>query len=358
MLKELSFRLLAVILSFALVFGVGELLYRLVSQQARADRAIEAQAARARADSIWTAADDPVLIYRHRRDFRRDGVRLTNGDGILRATEVAVPKPPGTFRVAVFGDSIAAGLDLAPADRFPDRLERRLAAARRDAGGRVEVLNFAVNGYRTAQQARLVELQAPRFEPDLIVVQYCLNDPGNSMTPTIWFLDRPRPRSYLLRRLGRLFAAGGEDPRTSSFVPVFGPDYGAVSYWLRLYAPESASWRSVVDGLREIGATARRLEAPAILVVFPLFLADDWQRPAVAPFHRQVAAAATDAGLEVVDLAEVFAAHPVADLRLAEGDIYHPNARGHRLAADALYRRLAPSLVPAPGAGGTAAGDE
>jgi len=75
-------------------------------------------------------------------------------------------------------------------------LELRLSA--RSGSPRVEVLNFGTDGYGTLREARLLETRASRFDPDLVIVAYCLNDPANSDTPTGWFLDGKRPASYLV----------------------------------------------------------------------------------------------------------------------------------------------------------------
>jgi lysophospholipase L1-like esterase len=284
---------------------------------------LEEQGRQARRRSIWQASDDEVLIYEHRPDYQG----RTESHGILRGTEASLDKTG--FRVVVLGDSIAAALRLPPSSSFAARLEEELG---------IEVLNFAVNGYRTVQEARLLELRAARFSPDVIVLQYCLNDPGNSKTPTIWF--RKRSRSRLVRAL--------TDPRDSAYVPVFGPDYGTADYWFRLYDPESRSWRSVERAFEAVARIGREQDARCVLLLFPLLL-DGWKRKTVQPFHDQVTHAARKAGMEVIDLLSLYESIPVEDLRRAPGDIYHPNARGHAIAAQALARHLRREVADAVG---------
>lgn len=295
----------------------------------------------AREESLYKKSEDPVLLYERRADHTTEGRRYTVASGILRTEPVTTEKPLDTYRVVVMGDSIAAALAQDPEKNFPQLLEDLLPASPVSGGKKVEVLNFGMDGYRTAQEARLLEREAARYAPDFIVVEYCLNDPGNSYTPTIFFVDPPPgPRSYFLEMLFRRLNIFGHDPRDSEFVPVIGPDQGDAGYWYRLYEPGSKSWLSVVAGFESIAAQAKKLRAPVLLVIFPLFLEPGWRDPTVEKYHQQVADAAKKAGLEVLDLLPVYEKRTVAELREVPGDIFHPNMVGHDLAARAILAEM------------------
>lgn len=77
------------------------------------------------------------------------------------------PLTPGQRRVLVLGDSIAAG------HSFPALLERVLAT-RHDPP--IQVINGAVPGYATPNQLALYEARGAALEPDLVLLQFCLND--------------------------------------------------------------------------------------------------------------------------------------------------------------------------------------
>ena len=49
--------------------------------------------------------------------------------------------------------------------------------------GKIEVLNFGLNGYSTEQEARQMKTFVNSFKPDLVVLNYCLNAPEPSWTP-------------------------------------------------------------------------------------------------------------------------------------------------------------------------------
>ena len=93
----------------------------------------------------------------------------------FREREFTCPKPAGTFRVAVIGDSLTWGAGLALEERYSDRLQALLRE--RNPERKVEVLNFGLAGCPTAVEAGILEHVAPKVEPDLVVVGFCVNDP-------------------------------------------------------------------------------------------------------------------------------------------------------------------------------------
>jgi len=88
--------------------------------------------------------------------------------------EYAEQKPDDVFRILVTGDafSSAEGVDTSLA--WPRQLEDRLNEAGDDK--KVEVLNFAITGYGPNQYAEIVKEFAPRYQPDLIIVEVFVND--------------------------------------------------------------------------------------------------------------------------------------------------------------------------------------
>jgi hypothetical protein len=81
----------------------------------------------------------------------------------------------------VVGDSITEARQVPMEETFTARLERGLAACPDYAGRRVEVLNFGVPGYGTAQELLLLE-RVWAFEPDLVLlVFFARNDLFNNV---------------------------------------------------------------------------------------------------------------------------------------------------------------------------------
>jgi hypothetical protein len=97
----------------------------------------------------------------------------------LRGPEVAIPKPAGTFRALVLGDSVVEGAQVAEDATMAGRLRAELATL---AGGRrVETVNAGVAGFGTGQQLLFLEREGLAYQPDLIVLVFTIaNDPADN----------------------------------------------------------------------------------------------------------------------------------------------------------------------------------
>ncbi len=112
---------------------------------------------------------DPELIWRLRP--RATGSFGTNELG-FRDTPY---RPDADVKVLLLGDSVSWGHGVRDYGLcYPWRLEQALQ--RRCAPRTVEVINAAVPGYSTFQQAALLRTRGLGLAPDLIVLQFCLND--------------------------------------------------------------------------------------------------------------------------------------------------------------------------------------
>jgi len=87
-------------------------------------------------------------------------------------------KPLGTFRVAVLGDSFIEAFQVPDEQTFCAQLEPRLQDCSALTDRRVEVLNFGVSGYGTAQQLLMLRHYVWQYQPDVVVLAFF---PGNDL---------------------------------------------------------------------------------------------------------------------------------------------------------------------------------
>ena len=121
--------------------------------------------------------DDPILGYDHAphasefvtmAEHAGRGYRFrTNGYGLRRDDEVAMPKPPGVFRVLILGDSQTDGF-VRNDEHYPHHAEAVLRG--QPGGARVEVLNAGVLGYSPLQYYLWYRERGVPLEPDLVVL--------------------------------------------------------------------------------------------------------------------------------------------------------------------------------------------
>lgn len=108
--------------------------------------------------------------------FQRGDVRIhekLNSKG-LRSPEYPYPKPEGTRRILVLGDSFTEGYDVEVEDLFTTILEDRL---RKSLPGNFEVVNAGTGGYSTDQEYLFYVTEGFKYEPDVVILMiYCTND--------------------------------------------------------------------------------------------------------------------------------------------------------------------------------------
>ena len=105
--------------------------------------------------------------------YQREGgsyVRI-NSDG-LRDREHSKTKPADTVRIAVLGDSFTEAMHVPMEQTFWSLMERRLQECNAFPGKRVEVINFGVSGYGTAQELMTLRQKVWDYSPDIVMLAF------------------------------------------------------------------------------------------------------------------------------------------------------------------------------------------
>ena len=98
-----------------------------------------------------------------------------NGDG-FRDVEHTVDKPPGTYRIAVVGDSYVEAFQVEQNESFTNFVRDEVTKCGGAGGKQVEMLSFGVSGYSTAQELITIREKVWKYSPDIVVL---LVTPGN-----------------------------------------------------------------------------------------------------------------------------------------------------------------------------------
>jgi hypothetical protein len=123
----------------------------------------------------------------------------------FRGPETSIAKPPGTLRIAVLGDSFTEAQQLPEEKTFATMIGRKLAECAPLRGRKVEVLNFGVNGYGTAQELMTLRHQAWQFSPDIVVLAVFT---GNDIMNNSVTLETERCRPFYVYRNGEMVLGG------------------------------------------------------------------------------------------------------------------------------------------------------
>lgn len=94
-----------------------------------------------------------------------------NGQG-RRDGGHTVDKRDGVYRIIVLGDERSEAIGLALRATWWWQLPANLGACGFAGGRKIEVLNFGVAGYSTAQESIVLESSVLRYRPDLVLLQF------------------------------------------------------------------------------------------------------------------------------------------------------------------------------------------
>jgi len=255
-----------------------------------------------------------------------------------RDRERSLAKPSGVRRVVSLGDSFAWGVGVERDDAYPQRLERALGERR--AGERWEVVNLALPGMNTVDEAAQLDPEGLAYAPDVVLLGYVLNDSEDAAAAERrrareWGRGPelgPLARSALVRLVAhRLWATAENRSRVAGYLSMF--EDGA------------SGWQASRQALARMGARCREAGIPFVVAIFPLFGNPLDDRYPFEAIHAKVAAAAAAAGAHVVDLLPVFRGLRSEALVVGGADDEHPNEVAHRIAAGAIRRAL-DAVVP------------
>src|SRR6266436_5976742 len=111
----------------------------------------------------------PGVAGHYQREGESD-VRI-NSDG-LRDREHTKAKPADSVRIALLGDSFSEAMHVPMEQTFWSLLERRLQECNVFPGKRVEVINFGVSGYGTAQELMTLRQKVWDYSPDIVILAF------------------------------------------------------------------------------------------------------------------------------------------------------------------------------------------
>ena len=140
----------------------------------------------------------PGVAGHYQREGESD-VRI-NSDG-LRDREHPKAKPAGTVRIAVLGDSFSEAMHVPMEQTFWSLLERKLQECDAFPGKKVEVINFGVSGYGTAQELMTLRQKVWDYSPDLVVLAFTTY---NDIYDNSRALSRTEEVPYFVYRNGEL----------------------------------------------------------------------------------------------------------------------------------------------------------
>lgn len=252
-------------------------------------------------------------------------------------------KAPGTFRVAVIGDSFTYGNGIRQEDRFSDRLQAELPA-------HIEVLNFGQPGANTPEHLRLVQELLPRIHPDFVLLQWYVNDvedDDSAGRPKSLPLIPIRKWHNWLNEVSALYTVANMQWAETQVAAGFSTSYE--EYLRRRFAdPSSADSRHDRQLLNELITACQQAGVPVGIVLFPDTAASMGADYPFAYLHERVLATCSDRNLTCIDLRSNFSKVKDRQSLWASRLDHHPSARANAIAAQRILETYSKDWVAPP----------
>ncbi len=134
--------------------------------------------------------------------YRKEGKAFVkiNSDG-LRDREHSIAKPADAVRLAIIGDSYPEALQVPVENAFWTVMESKLQQCGVFGQKKVEVINFGVSGYGTAQELITLREHVWKYSPDIVLLTVTTN---NDITDNSRVLKKTDQIPYFIHRDGKL----------------------------------------------------------------------------------------------------------------------------------------------------------
>jgi len=295
----------------------GEFALRLLGHHGAPQRAMS---------NIYPVAD-PIVDWRYvpHSEFRIGTILYSYNAAGYRDSTHSLEKPQAIKRIVVVGDSVTEGYGVDFKSAFSQVVQSRL-------GNEVEVITIAAGGLNTPQEIHLLEREGLRYQPDLVVLNFVLNDCDFYSK----YAEAQRHAAGKEAQLGLLKLR--VDPRVKQMLKSSALIYfvkervenlqGRISggtntdYFTRIWTREEnrGKVRDGFDRLAELGA---KRGFSVVVMIWPLL--GDYGNYGFNWVHEWIEKEARERG---------FARVPYRKLQVTAEDRIHPNATGHRIAAE------------------------
>ena len=272
----------------------------------------ETEAARQTGDNFIVELVPSTTISFH-------GEKLSINRWGMRDRDYEKTPAPNTYRIAMTGPSFVMGYGVADDEGFEPLLEDRLN--RENAGSpytKYEILNFAVPGYSAIQDLMVLQQKAMPFQPNAF---FFMAHQREEEAVVLYLADRLSVSADLpYPELMELARQAGVQP---------GVTKSDAERRLKPYGTQILSWT-----YRHIVEVSRAQGILPVWIFLPT-LEDPLQDEEIAHLKR----VAEESGFIVLDLSDAYDNQDLDSLVVAYWD-KHPNAKGHMLIAEDLYRKL------------------
>jgi hypothetical protein len=230
-----------------------------------------------------------------------------------------LPKGENVFRIVSLGDSFTFGHGVEFNETYSYFLEEKLNSDAKTF--RFEVLNFGVPGASMWDKVNIFKVNASHCEPDLVILQYWLDDMWNStrILEILLNLTDKQP-SQMREKLFNAYEIHKLELEKQPFTKV---------------------WKENVETpLKELVNSLKKRNIPLLLLVIPPIPSQELSEHSTLLKNLSI-----EQNFSFLDLTEAFSKYKKSQL-VIEGAV-HPTPFGHKIIAEAIYSKIIEdNLIP------------
>ena len=277
--------------------------------------------------------------------YDRVGTYLNSNPRFMR-TKYGQNFEEKNFRILTLGDSFTWGAKVSKIENiWPYVLETKL----RGINPNTEVHNYAAGGFTTVNELEVLEKWGWKVKPNLIVLQFFLNDPlpsrpGLYHKGELWYYNiiplLPGVHSFLE---GKSLLYEFLNTKFSIFQMKF-----KEANYDGLYRNDFIGWIETKKAIKEISNQAKKHNVPILFVLFPSFAEGSLDKDSYRyiGIHNKIMNDAISSGMDAIDLRETFAKiNPDGRYWWALDWDSHPNIKAHEIAGIEIANLLLDSQL-------------
>lgn len=265
---------------------------------------------------------DPRLSFAHvpNRSAFLMGVEVSINSHGLRDREYSPAKPTDVYRIVMLGDSTTLGWGVPLEQTVPKVLEAELNTLHLPGYSRFEVLNAGVGNYDTVQEVAHYLTYDRGFQPDLVILQYFIND------------AEPVPKERRPPLLGRSYLFAFAISRFDAMMRLAGVRPNWKQYYAGLYEDGQPGFEAAKQALATLATRTRADGTKLLVTILPELRQINHDYPFVSQ-HEKIKAVLAANQVPVIDLIEGLRGRgPESTLWVTEADP-HPNGKASALVA-------------------------
>ncbi len=268
---------------------------------------------------------DTLLPFHHKANVfgKYYGVEINTNSLGLRDVEFKIPKPLGTKRVMMLGDSFTLGWGVPFSETLAKRLEKQIATK----FSNYEILNMGTGNYNSSMEVELFKRKGLTLEPNIVVLMYYIND----TEPT------PKISSNTYPLMKHVYLPNYVNAKLTQLSMMEGASDWLQTYYRKLYSPDSEGFRKSKDALKELIRLTADKKIKLLIVNIP-----DLRRLDKYPFGFATALAkeaAEKSVLPFLDLLPFFENYDGKTLWVSKDDS-HMNSHANSIAAEAIFEKM------------------